>query len=720
MAEPDIFDEFKSNRSTPVAPPIQSAQKQSLPLGRSESRTPGLIPSFKQGASDVINTVASGIGAIDEGVERLFKVKTGGTQRNQNFQNRLNVENKNFEQNYGDMRGSDIGRAAGQMAVTAPIIPGGLISQGAKTIFGALPTVLSTGEKIAAPLGRRLLASSATGGVAGGMFGGLTSAGSDDPLAEHVGKNILGGMVGGPIVEGAGTLASKVAPALKSTYYNTKLNYFTNKYGITPQSAKNVLAALENEGMTLADAEAKLVKFGAEGTIGDLTPALQQFVGALGKRGEITSRAASITKNRYAARADTADDRIVNDVIAKLGPRKDVSLERGKIVGQAADDINKAAQAATSGDYNAAKLNPTKLSVYSLIGEINSNLESAAGAKETALKEAKGYLYKTVKDPATGADVQQVRSSVKDLHESRIALDDLIEKRGDALPPRALSAVKDVRAKVDAQLKTIPEMKAADEKFSKAMNVKEGLKIGYEALKKGNRFSFDRAYDGAPSEVQQTIREGMLANIYDYIDQAAKGELSGASQLFADRALTRHKLVKAFGVKGEEALEALEKHIVMRATERYASTGSITNAAERINSALDMQGSPKGPFKEAAKGAILDAFAGTPGYIAGLRGAGAAGSNIVSKVAAKRHDLNVESLADLVSRSGPDRDLGMTFLKKVDSVQKKIAAPHREIKLPVVLSAPIGEPIYESGKTGAKIGKNIGKHWINQLSSFID
>lgn len=704
----DIFNEFKSKRSpTPEAPsPIKQGMDESI-VGQVINRVAPpikneLIPGAAKGFMNVVNTVNNATFGLHDTVDRLFK------QPNKNLLSKHQEQTQEYNKLYAQNNPNpsalrSIGEVGGEIAASAPFIPAGAISHGVKSGMGALPTILASGEKVAAPLVNRLGASAVSGGIVGSQFGTLTSAGTDDSLIDHVGKNALGGVVGGPVIETAGALASKVSPAIRRAAGNYSINRTANKYGITPQAARDLFKALDNEGMTLAQAEAKLASFGPDATIGDLTPALQQFVGALSKRGELSTRAATIIKNRYANRAETADERAVDDIVNRnLGPHKDISLERGKLIGQAADDIHEAAQLATSADRKAAHANPTKLSVYSLIGDINSQLESAAGAKATALKEAKGYLYKTVKDPNTGVDVQQVRTSVKDLHESRIALDDLIEKQGDSLPPRALSVVKDIRKKVDAQLKTIPEMAAHDVKFAEQMKVKEGLKIGYEALKKGNKFSFDDAYDSATPEVKQTIREGMRAYIGDYMDKAAKGELSGVANLLADRGLTRHKLVKAFGANGDEALKALEKHLSMRATERFASQGSITNAAERINSALDQTASPKSAFGEMVSGAITDLSFGMPGQATAIRGAKAGGGNILERMKSKRHDLNVESLADLVSRSGTDRDMGITVLQTVERVQNKLKVPSREIKLPVILSAPIGEQTIKEGKDISK------------------
>lgn len=708
--ENDIFNQFKRQSAPveaqrPTPSPIQQNMDESI-VGKAVNRfappiKEQLIPGAQKGFMNVVNTVNNATFGLHDTVDRLFK------QPNKNLlqkhQERTQEYNKLYAETTTPSALRSIGEAGGEIAASAPFIPGAAISHGVKSVTGALPTILSTGEKVAAPIVNRLGASVVSSGIVGSEFGALTSAGNEDSLAENVGKNALGGAVGGPVIETASILASKVSPAIRNMAGNYSINRAAAKYGITPQSARDLFKALENEGMTLAEAETKLASFGPEATIGDLTPALQQFVGALSKRGELSTRAATIIKNRYANRAETADERAVDDIVNRnLGPHKDVSVERGKVVGQAADDIHEAAQLATSADRKAAHTNPTKLSVYSLIGDINSQLESAAGAKATALKEAKGYLYKTVKDPVTGADVQQIRTSVKDLHESRIALDDLIEKQSDSLPPRALAAVKDIRKKVDAQLKTIPEMAAHDAKFAEQMKIKEGLKIGYEALKKGNKFSFDNAYDNATPEVQQTIREGMRAFIGDYMDKAAKGELSGVANLLADRGLTRHKLVKAFGPNGDEALDALEKHLSMRATERFASQGSITNAAERINSALDQTASPKSAAGEAFTGMITDFSFGMPGTATAIRGAKTGGGNIIERMKSKRHDQNVESLADLVSRSGADRDMGLTVLQTVNRVQNKLKVPSKEIKLPVILSVPAGEHTIEKGKQTSK------------------
>lgn len=699
---------------TPAAKPDLSKERMSFGIAPVLARAPGLIPSVGMGVLDVGNTLHGIHASMVDTVDRLFK----RPNRNLAKQSEEGTErvNKLYDENYKDLRGSGIGRVAGQIAASAPLIPGATIAQGVKTSMGAMPTILATGEKIAAPLTRRIAASSVTGGIVGGEFGALTSSGSEDDLSTHVGKNILGGMVANPFVQGAANVASKVIPAVRSWAGNNAINVFANRYGITPNAAKRVMAEFENEGLTLADAEAQLSSLGANATIGDLTPGLQKFVGALAQRG---GRSTAVIENRYAQRAELADNEAHNIMQQRLGPKPDVVVERGKLSGTEADKIHDAANNSVRSDYNTSYSNPKKLSVYSLIGDINTQLESAAGAKSSALKEAKGYLYKTVKDPVTGADVQQVRSSVKDLHESRQALDDLIEKRGDSLPPRALRAVQGVRAEVDKQLKTIPEFARADTKFAKAMDIKEGLQIGYEALHKGSFQNFEKIFNAASPELKETIHKGMRAKIGDQIEQAANGEMSGAQQLFKKRTATREKLRIAFGANGEEVLDALAKQAVLRRTEKMASEGSRTAINTRINALLDNTSKPSGVLSETIKGVAGDVIAGTPGAVATIMGARRAGGNIIDKVGKVRQDANVESFADLVSRSGTDLSNSLSILRRVESIQKNIIGNNKNSgkmisKLPVSLLAPsVGEPMIDYGEKGATFGKNISKHWYN-------
>ncbi len=714
----DIFDEFKSNRqAAPITEPTPQPKEQVRTGIGSLERFPGLLPGIAKGAVNVGNTLSLGANTITDTVDRLLK--NPSRDLGERTQENIDRVNKLYKEKFGDLSGSGIGEVGGEIAASSALVPAGIIAHGMKTGFGALPTITGTGVQAvtkSAPLLNRLGAAVATGGVVGGGFGAVTSAGSDEPFAEHVGKNIIGGAVGGPVVEGGAALASRVSPFIRKVLSNIDTNARASMNGMSPWAVKNILIELENTGHTVQEARQVLQKLGPQATLADLDASLQKEVGGLAQRG---GRPTSIVENRYSARAQTANDEAQKIMEIRLGIKPDVTIERGKILGTEAENIQNAAQRAVKSDYDIAHNSMQQLHVYSLIGDINKQLESAVGAKANALKEVKGYFYKTVKD-AQGNPVQSIKNNVADLHEVRQGIDDIINKRGDSLPPNALRSVQKIRDAVDAELKTIPEMAAADTKYAEKMKLKEGLQIGYEALTFGNHQSFKKIFDNASSELQDTIRKGLRAAIGDKMQSAAKGELAGAQQLFKAKNDTREKLKTAFGTAGEDVLDALTKQATLRATEQMVASGSRTAINQRINAKYDNAPHAPGPFSEAVKGLGGDIIAGTPGGVAAIMGARRAGGNIANRMRQRRMDINAETSADLLSRSGPDLDNALNVLERVHSVQNKISG--NPIKLPVVwtASSSVGEPIVEKGKEVGKGTGKIIKHQVNTLRNFVE
>lgn len=104
---------------------------------------------------------------------------------------------------------ADTGRFVGQIAATAPLMPVKAI-QGINAAAGALPTILATGEKVAAPIMNRLGAAIGTGALGGAVMGGAISSSNDKTLAENIGEGALSGAVGGPLLVGASQLGKSV------------------------------------------------------------------------------------------------------------------------------------------------------------------------------------------------------------------------------------------------------------------------------------------------------------------------------------------------------------------------------------------------------------------------------------------------------------------------------------------------------------------------------
>lgn len=116
---------------------------------------------------------------------------------------------------------TEVGRVGGQIAATLPVMPMRAIGA-INNAAGALPTVLATGQKIAAPLINRLGAAAGTGALGGAVLGATTSSTNDKSLAENVGEGSISGAIGGPLVAGAAQLGKSVAGKIVGKISSTR------------------------------------------------------------------------------------------------------------------------------------------------------------------------------------------------------------------------------------------------------------------------------------------------------------------------------------------------------------------------------------------------------------------------------------------------------------------------------------------------------------------
>ncbi len=646
-----------------------------------------------QGGSDVINTVGEGIGWLDKTVAKLIGGE--GEARSEAFNKRVNEENATFQQQHGDDTLAKIGRIGGQIAATAPLTPVRAI-QGIRAAVGALPTVLATGERVAAPLLNRFLGASGAGAVGGASYGAATASTIPEqgvlPVAKSIAENTVGGAIGGPLVEGAGGLIAKVPGAIRTMVNRAAGNVASHAAGVNPRSANQVLKELENEGMTINEAQAEVQRMGQDATIADITPALQKYAGALGARGGRTS---SIIENRFKARNDLKNDVAHTEIDRAIGPKPDIEAEKAAIMDNASKVVGP--------DYTAAKASGQQLDVKPIINDIDAKLESALGEKKKYLATVKSFLYRQGKD-AEGNVIQVPRTSITDLHETRMAIDNILSK---SKPPQTSvgnqtkAMLTDMRSKVDDLLKSNPQMKAADQKFEKAISLTKDIDYGYQVLdNKTNIEAFTKIWKNASVEKQDAIRKGIRAAIGDKMDSAAQGELAGVQQTFGKKSAARAKLKLAFGPAGDKVLDTLSTQANLRGTENLVAIGSRTALNQRINASLDMANKPTSLLGDAVKGFALDATTGSVGTGTAIMGAKHVGGNILTRFRESRHDAFAEGLADLLSRSGKHLDSTFDQLRKIQGA-RNIIAPVQTLKgvlktkLPVapLAGAIVGTPI---------------------------
>lgn len=669
-----LYTEFSRPRSTDVI-----VTRPELPQENISKR---FVAGGKKGAEDVINTVGQGIGYIDE------TVTEGGAKRRMSFGERVKAENKKYEEKYGSDPVAQAGRITGQIATSAPLVPGRLL-QATDVALGAAPVITASGMKVSAPIINRTLSSSVKGAEGGGLFALTTQAGSEKPLGENVQEGIITGAIGGPVVMMGSATAGKVVNSLQDLWAAVNVNRLAASSGLPASSVKKVIKHLEDAGLTPQQADAELKALGPKATLMDLDASLATTGSGLASFG---GKPTSILKGRMAARGETANDDIVRQVQRRLGARPNLDVEKENVV--------KSARAATSQDYAAAHADTTKLPTNGLIQHIDTLLEDAVGQKATALKEIKGFFYNTKGN---------LKDSVKSLHEVRQGIDDIINRKGDSLPGNAKRAVTGVRDLVDTILKTNPQMAAADAKFAKLMEVRDALDYGFNVIKKGaNRDDFTKIFNAGSSEQQEAIKKGMLAAIGNVLDENAQGQLSGAARLFEKKAVNRANFRTAFGNNADDVLDDIHRELSFRNTERGIQFGSQTAERQAVQQEYGLRPKPPGAISEGVKASAFDMISGLPLVAATTHGVHTGIKNRFAKFSENRLAQLVEGSADILSRSGAERDVALGIATRIKAIQDKTAQSKAKsvIRLPVTAAPVAGEDAQDVAGYTAKTIKN--------------
>ena len=246
-------------------------------------------------------------------------------------------------------------------------------------------------------------------------------------------------------------------------------------------------------------------------------------------------------------------------------------------------------------------------------------------------------------------------------------------------------------------------MAAADAKFAEKMDIKKGLQTGYEAITKSmNKEEFARTFDASIDEVKDTIRKGMRAAVGNLMEKSSQGELTGASRLFDKKAVNRANFRKAFGPDADQVLDNLHQELAFRNTEREVRFGSDTATNQAIRQRYGGSGPSEGPgvVREALKGIAIDASTGSLGGATAVNVLRTGGRNTLLSLTKGMQNRYAAGTADIISRSGAERDNAMSILERVSAVQKKGAASraNTNIQLPIVLSGPLGQEGYKRVK----------------------
>jgi hypothetical protein len=386
-----------------------------------------------------------------------------------------------------------------------------------------------------------------------------------------------------------------------------------NALSRTTPEARNVAGVLSDINMTPDAARNALTRMGPNATLADIDPALTTEAGALASMGGAPT---SILKGAMARRAAGADDRVAQAVETMLGPRPDITAAK--------EAVYNTAQTAAAPYYNAARAQGGSADVTPILRDIEGQLKNAVGGEAAILNKAKNYLSGG-KIEIPGPDGKSVSMTVaKDdpsaLLKVRQALDGDIESLqrngtidGTSAGKSAYRAANDIRDQIDEVLKKNQHIAAGDQAFSEQMRLKDAIDEGSQLFTKGTRLpDFQRSLAAKPPEEVAALRQGALSAVWDALDNARRGTLSGAQSMFGKSTANRAKLEALFP-NSDEALDMLHGEASMRATEQRVAQNSAT--AER--QAAQRKYSPQADQGIGAAAPILgEAIGGGPGAAA--------------------------------------------------------------------------------------------------------
>lgn len=682
ISDADINNLYSHFNSTPDTTTQQQPPPE-VPFGPAANRE-----QFMRGISDILDTGAHALGNVADFVTKPFPSINAKVQaENEEFNAADTAKRQAFENTYGTEPSAQ--RVLGQVVGTLPLAPTKLISLW-KSAVGAEPAIVA-GVKQAAPFVNRLVGSVGEGAIGGATYGAATAGSNDQSTIANVGQGLITGAIAGPLLHAAGEAGANAVPAIKGLWARINVNKVAQSSGIDPNVVKNVFDRLSDAGYTPQEAQAELTRLGPKATLMDLDPSLLAEGSGLAASG---GQATSILKNRMENRAAGANSQMVQIMESKLGPKPDL---------QAADEaILKQAQKETGPDYKAAHQSGVTLDVSGLDAKLAEQSNKSVGPKQQAAKIMRSYLYKTEQDN-NGEPISVLRHTVPELHEVRQAIDDVIEKRGTpetSAGKNAMKVLSDTRNAVDSELKSVPEMQAADEKFAEYMRTKEGLQQGYDALTKNTtREDFNKMWTEASPEKRMTIRMGMRAALSDYMDKASRGELEGAKQLLGKKAINRANMRTAFGVRADEALDALEKEASFKNTENKVTQNSLTAERQAVQERYKGRAKEGAGVKDVLMGLIADASTGNPGIGTSIAVAKNTGSKVLKNLAGNKLERLVVGSADVLSQQGKEIQGTLDTVNKIGKIQKKIVPrTTSKYKLPVTSVAPIGQSVYGERK----------------------
>lgn len=565
----------------PVAKPAESAPRHNQPTGelRSGEGHP-VVKAMRSGSVTPADDPGLSAGVATQAAASL---PTDLFQRARYFAAKRFPDDPKGMERYGIANGriyfvDDDGKAVFEEAGPS-LSPRGAAKYAASMAGPALPVIGGTAGGIAgATVGPWTGAAGATGGGAiGDLIRQITSRFVTDDKQFSPAQTAKEAVVSG-IGQGVGALGVK----------------FANRM------AARDLGALNSPG---AQARMGALRQAADNAGIELTPAEITNLRSLRGQQRVLQdmpRSADILDEFYRRRASEQIPKAMEATLQDISPitSAEVGARRGVKGAESAIAKEVAEREAAAGPhYRAAEASDVEIDTWPVLQVIDEKSKNAKGEIKDVLKKAESYLFKDIVKP-DGTPGKTLDKSVAGLHNAKMAIDALIEGRGEnAISRTAARQLKEVQDALRTALKEgSPEYKAGIETFaakSPAVNALQEGVVGATAEASQPQRAMSALFRGGPGAINDARaayekagamdewNAGLRSYLAESFDKASKefkgGNLSAGANFRSSVYGTPRQKAELRAAMNPKQWHTFEKLMdVFEATGRVPQGGSMT------------------------------------------------------------------------------------------------------------------------------------------------
>lgn len=647
------------------------------------------VPAWLQGATKFSQGIPF-VGQYSDEITGAFDRATGGTGAAGDLQRA--IQGAMDRQNPKTSLALQIGGG-----LTGGVGIGGLASKAASAIgLSSLVPASTLGKSVAAGVG---------GAVAGGAEGAISGygAGTDGNRGASA---LMGGLTGAAIGGVVGGLAPAASSGIKNALEWMKgrdISVIASSFKISPDAAKVVKAAIENDDF--AAAQAAIQRAGDDAMLADASPAATQLLDTAMQSG---GKAARIGRDAVEARASAANDRLTRMFDGLLGTPTGTKAANSEIATRTAGIRQQAYDRAYGSVIDYAS--DTGRNIEAVLSRIPPRTVQAAVSEANDAMRAAGIKNQQIiaEIADDGSVVFREMPNVQQLDELKKALGAIAQNETDAVTGRITGAgarAKNLARELsDAIGGAVPSYKTAVKLGGDKIAEQNALDLGGRLLLPSvTRETVADAMKGASKEAIEAAKRGLRTYIDDTLanvkSAVSNPNIDAAEALRAVRDLSsranQEKVAMVLGDSKAKALfRALDEARAQLETRANVARNSATASRMAGKDAIDSITAP-GPIGTLMQGRPVDA---ARQVVQALTGNGA------EAVTARKQEIYAEIAQALTTMRGAEAEAALATVQKAIAGQPVTSAEAARVARLVASTASLGA--YQSGTKSLAIPQN--------------